>query len=245
MTVAVITEPSFWSEGACRHLPADLFHPDRGESTKDAKAVCVACPVRVPCLEWALANHEKFGIWGGTSERERRRIRHRIATGLPVPQLDPDHDLGLRLVPPPPPNEPTREEPAVDLAAATIAVEPIAPTNGQRPVDPDTGRPTDVCANCGKRYTPARRTQRFHSKECARAWYASHPVDENGKRQPRIRKTRAAKEPATAGAATPAPAPLPVADIQVLLGQLLAACDRWAIEADLGDIRVSVTRGCP
>lgn len=274
---------SFWADGACRHLPADLFHPERGESTKDAKAVCAACTVRIPCLEWALANHEKFGIWGGTSERERRRIRHRIATGLPVPQLDPDHDLGLRLVPPPPPNEPTREEPAVDLAAVAVAVEPIAPTNGQRPVDPDTGRPTDVCVNCGKRYTPARRTQRFHSKACARAWYASHPNSEGGvgattrrgqgsrpgplaprdcetcgqaydparkdqrfcsaacraKHKNALHYRPAADVPDSAITTTG-----PGIDVQALLGQLLAACDRWAIEADLGDIRVSVTRGC-
>jgi WhiB family redox-sensing transcriptional regulator len=57
----------------------DLFFPERGASTKEAKAVCQGCVVREDCLEYALANGEKFGIWGGLSERERRRIRRQRA----------------------------------------------------------------------------------------------------------------------------------------------------------------------
>ncbi|MCL4449452.1 MAG: WhiB family transcriptional regulator [Actinobacteria bacterium] len=53
----------------------DLFFPERGASTREAKAVCRGCIVRGECLEYALKNGERFGIWGGTSERERRRIR--------------------------------------------------------------------------------------------------------------------------------------------------------------------------
>ena len=53
----------------------DLFFPERGASTKEAKEVCRGCVVREDCLEYALQNGEKFGIWGGMSERERRRIR--------------------------------------------------------------------------------------------------------------------------------------------------------------------------
>jgi WhiB family redox-sensing transcriptional regulator len=56
-------------------VEADLFFPERGASTKEAKAVCAACTVRETCLEYALAHGEKHGIWGGKSERERRRIR--------------------------------------------------------------------------------------------------------------------------------------------------------------------------
>ena len=65
--------------GACRglsHADADrLFFPARGDSTAEAKAICARCPVRNECLEYALEHHEKFGIWGGLSERERRRLR--------------------------------------------------------------------------------------------------------------------------------------------------------------------------
>jgi WhiB family transcriptional regulator, redox-sensing transcriptional regulator len=58
----------------CLGTDPDLFFPERGASTKEAKAVCQGCVVREDCLEYALANGEKFGIWGGLSERGRRRI---------------------------------------------------------------------------------------------------------------------------------------------------------------------------
>ncbi len=59
----------------CLGADPDLFFPERGASTKEAKSVCQGCVVREDCLEYALAQGEKFGIWGGLSERERRRIR--------------------------------------------------------------------------------------------------------------------------------------------------------------------------
>ena len=65
-----------WQERAnCLGVDPDLFFPERGASTREAKAVCRGCEVRVECLEYALAHGEKFGIWGGLSERERRRVR--------------------------------------------------------------------------------------------------------------------------------------------------------------------------
>jgi WhiB family redox-sensing transcriptional regulator len=69
-----------WQENAnCMGVDPDLFFPERGASTREAKAVCAGCEVRVECLEYALANGEKFGIWGGLSERERRRLRRQRA----------------------------------------------------------------------------------------------------------------------------------------------------------------------
>jgi|TARA_B110001454_G_C12709424_1_gene430069 hypothetical protein len=59
----------------CKDLETDIFYPQRGESTVIIKTICRACPVVKPCLEYAMRNMEKFGIWGGTSERERRRMR--------------------------------------------------------------------------------------------------------------------------------------------------------------------------
>src|SRR5438477_4942593 len=65
-----------WQDQAnCMGVDPDLFFPERGASTREAKEVCRGCVVREDCLEYALANGEKFGIWGGMSERERRRIR--------------------------------------------------------------------------------------------------------------------------------------------------------------------------
>jgi WhiB family redox-sensing transcriptional regulator len=61
----------------CLGVDPELFFPGQGESTADAKAVCAGCVVRAQCLEHALTHAEKHGIWGGLSERERRRIRRR------------------------------------------------------------------------------------------------------------------------------------------------------------------------
>ena len=69
-----------WKQFAnCLGVDPDLFFPERGASTKEAKRVCSACVVRSECLEYALQNGEKFGIWGGMSERERRRGRRERA----------------------------------------------------------------------------------------------------------------------------------------------------------------------
>jgi WhiB family redox-sensing transcriptional regulator len=65
-----------WQDGAnCKGANADLFFPERGASTRTAKGICRECSVRADCLEFAITTGEKFGIWGGMSERERRRVR--------------------------------------------------------------------------------------------------------------------------------------------------------------------------
>ncbi|HVM41669.1 MAG TPA: WhiB family transcriptional regulator [Acidimicrobiia bacterium] len=70
---------SWQAKANCLGVDPDLFFPERGASTKEAKSVCRGCEVRLECLEYALQNGEKFGIWGGLSERERRRIRRQRA----------------------------------------------------------------------------------------------------------------------------------------------------------------------
>lgn len=66
---------SWQARANCMGVDPELFFPERGASTREAKAVCRGCVVREDCLEYAIANGEKFGIWGGMSERERRRVR--------------------------------------------------------------------------------------------------------------------------------------------------------------------------
>jgi WhiB family transcriptional regulator, redox-sensing transcriptional regulator len=64
-----------WRElGACRGLEPSIFFPDDDSEAEDAKEVCAGCGVRVACLEYALTIREKQGVWGGATERERRRI---------------------------------------------------------------------------------------------------------------------------------------------------------------------------
>lgn len=81
------TEARDWHDYAnCLGVDPDLFFPERGASTREAKEVCRGCVVREECLEFALSNGEKFGIWGGMSERERRRLRRaRALAQRPVP----------------------------------------------------------------------------------------------------------------------------------------------------------------
>lgn len=64
-----------WQERAlCRYVGSELFFPDKGESPRLAKTVCARCPVRAECLGYALTHGERHGVWGGTSEGERRRM---------------------------------------------------------------------------------------------------------------------------------------------------------------------------
>jgi WhiB family redox-sensing transcriptional regulator len=82
ITIATESDPEVrsWQDFAnCLGVDPDLFFPERGASTREAKEVCRGCVVREDCLEYALANGETFGIWGGMSERERRRIRRQRA----------------------------------------------------------------------------------------------------------------------------------------------------------------------
>ena len=62
-------------DALCAETDPEAFFPEKGGSTREAKRVCTGCSVRTECLEFALANDERFGIWGGLSERERRRVR--------------------------------------------------------------------------------------------------------------------------------------------------------------------------
>lgn len=68
-------ELAWQTDALCAQTDPEAFFPEKGGSTRDAKRVCEACPVKSECLDYAMAHDEKFGIWGGLSERERRRLR--------------------------------------------------------------------------------------------------------------------------------------------------------------------------
>ncbi|MHA7134547.1 WhiB family transcriptional regulator [Oerskovia turbata] len=68
-----------WQERAlCAQTDPEAFFPEKGGSTREAKKVCTGCEVRAECLEYALEHDERFGIWGGLSERERRKLKRRV-----------------------------------------------------------------------------------------------------------------------------------------------------------------------
>ena len=70
-----VEEPDWQERALCAQTDPEAFFPEKGGSTREAKRICSGCEVRAECLEYALANDERFGIWGGLSERERRRLR--------------------------------------------------------------------------------------------------------------------------------------------------------------------------
>jgi WhiB family redox-sensing transcriptional regulator len=69
--------PEWMSEGACRGK-SDLMHPSEAFGVKIAKQVCAECPVRSECLQYALEENIDHGVWGGASERQRRKMRREI-----------------------------------------------------------------------------------------------------------------------------------------------------------------------
>lgn len=67
--------PAWYERALCATTDPDAFFPEAGGSSARAKRICSACDVRAQCLAYALEHHEPFGVWGGLTERERRRAR--------------------------------------------------------------------------------------------------------------------------------------------------------------------------
>jgi WhiB family redox-sensing transcriptional regulator len=75
-----MNEP-WMDDAACADTDPNTWFPERGTTNKPMLAVCATCPVKTHCLEYAIAHGEHHGIWGGTSERQRRRIRQQRNKG--------------------------------------------------------------------------------------------------------------------------------------------------------------------
>jgi WhiB family redox-sensing transcriptional regulator len=84
------TDRAQWrSLSACRGEDPEIFFPARRNMTTfvqlaRAKAVCARCPVAAQCLDYALASGQQYGVWGGTSEEERKALRRRLRVGAPA-----------------------------------------------------------------------------------------------------------------------------------------------------------------
>ena len=76
-TAGSAVEEAWRLSALCAQTDPEAFFPEKGGSTREAKKVCLSCDVRGECLEYALQNDERFGIWGGLSERERRKLKKR------------------------------------------------------------------------------------------------------------------------------------------------------------------------
>lgn len=105
LTTRPATGTTWKLDGLCREVDADLFFPEVGTPSRKAKETCFACDVRTECLTYALDNNERFGIWGGLNERERRQLRKTtptptpkpVATRSPIPR--PEHGGGNPIAP--------------------------------------------------------------------------------------------------------------------------------------------------
>lgn len=78
----LVQEDRWELRGLCRQVDSELFYPEKGQSTREAKLVCSGCPVRSACLEFALSSDQRFGVWGGLSEKELRRLKARPVVSL-------------------------------------------------------------------------------------------------------------------------------------------------------------------
>lgn len=74
----------WWQDALCAQVDIDIFFPDKGGSTKEAKFICNRCPVKSDCLDEALKVGERFGVRGGLSERERRKLQQPDEVVVPI-----------------------------------------------------------------------------------------------------------------------------------------------------------------
>jgi WhiB family redox-sensing transcriptional regulator len=88
-TRRIVTEERWMEQAKCKTTPDVNFFPSQGQSAADAKAVCAECAVATACLDYALRNDERFGVWGGTSEKQRRALRRELGITVTIAEVDP------------------------------------------------------------------------------------------------------------------------------------------------------------
>jgi WhiB family redox-sensing transcriptional regulator len=74
-TLTPAAPPAWQAQALCAQTGADFFFPEPGSSVREAKRICAMCDMRPACLEYALEHDERFGVWGGLSEKERLTLR--------------------------------------------------------------------------------------------------------------------------------------------------------------------------
>lgn len=78
MTGALAQPEPWMADAVCAQVDGDLWFPEKGGSNAEARRICAGCPVKALCLDYAIENDER-GVWGGTSEQERQRMRKAVA----------------------------------------------------------------------------------------------------------------------------------------------------------------------
>ena len=90
----IIAPPEWTTDALCAEVDPELFYPETGLPNRDAKRVCSRCDVRAACLAHAIANRERFGVWGGTTAWERRRMVRPVVR-QPLGRRRPDKREGV------------------------------------------------------------------------------------------------------------------------------------------------------
>ncbi|WP_344633620.1 WhiB family transcriptional regulator [Streptomyces glaucosporus] len=67
--------PGWWERALCAQIGSEPFFPEPGRTPAEAKRICQSCEGRIECLEYALTHDERYGVWGGLSEEERRSLK--------------------------------------------------------------------------------------------------------------------------------------------------------------------------
>ncbi|MFD0883130.1 WhiB family transcriptional regulator [Streptosporangium algeriense] len=70
-----LPRPGWWTEAGCIDADPELFYPPQGGSPRVALRICRSCPVSLDCFAYSMARGEIYGVWGGTTEGDRRRLR--------------------------------------------------------------------------------------------------------------------------------------------------------------------------
>jgi hypothetical protein len=103
--------PEWQARALCAQTDPEAFFPEKGGSTRDAKRICARCEVKENCLQYALEHDERFGIWGGLSERERRKIKRQareaarrraerpmpVVVCMPSPMINPELEPAIEV----------------------------------------------------------------------------------------------------------------------------------------------------
>lgn len=79
MVIRIPRRPEWFDDALCAEVGGDLWFVDKGESAAPAKAICALCAVRGPCLDYALRYDEQFGVWGGLTTQQRKRLKRKRA----------------------------------------------------------------------------------------------------------------------------------------------------------------------
>lgn len=88
-------DASWRGQGPCAQVDPEIFYPENGRTSKPAKKVCGGCPVRDRCLAYAIEHDERYGVWGGTSEHERRLMRRAAGTEITEDETVDEPDLDI------------------------------------------------------------------------------------------------------------------------------------------------------